>query len=91
MGGRVGGISSKFYKETKGVKVSGGQLVKAGTMLTREGDKWQAGLNIVGRTSLTAGCDGEVYFVKKKNTFKRQVTYINIRPVKLSVAKSSQN
>ena len=89
MGGRVGGISSKYYKETKGIKVSGGQKVTAGTMLTRQGHKWQPGINVNGRTSLTAGCDGEVYFTKKKNGFFRQATYINIRPAQ--VAKSSQN
>ena len=89
MGGRVGGISSKFYKETRGVKVSGGQKVTSGTVLTRQGNKWQAGLNVIGRTSLTAGCDGEVYFTKKKNGFFRQATYINIRPAQ--VAKASQN
>ena len=32
MGGRVGGISSKYYCETGGIKVSGGQQVKAGTI-----------------------------------------------------------
>ncbi len=90
MGGRVGGISSKFYKETKGIKVSGGQEVKAGTVLTRQGHKWQAGINVIGRTNLTAGIDGEVYFTKKKNTFKREKTYINVRPAK-AAAKSSQN
>jgi len=32
MGGRVGGISSKYYCETAGIKVSGGQKVKSGTI-----------------------------------------------------------
>lgn len=89
MGGRVGGISSKFYKETRGIKVSGGQKVTAGTVLTRQGHKWQPGINVIGRTSLTAGCDGEVYFTKKKNGFFKQATYINIRPVQ--AAKPSKN
>ncbi len=80
MGGRVGGISSKFYCETAGVKVSGGQKVKAGTVLTRQGEIWKAGLNVQGRSSLTASVDGEVYFTRKKNSYKRVVTLINIKP-----------
>ena len=80
MGGRVGGISSKYYKETRGVKVSGGQDVTSGTVLTREGHRWQAGLNVIGRTHLTAACDGAVYFTRKRNSYKRVVTYINVKP-----------
>ena len=83
MGGRVGGISSKYYKETRGIKVSGGQCVKAGTMLTREGHRWQPGMNVIGRTHLTAGCQGEVYFTCKKNSSRKVITYINIRPADL--------
>ncbi|MCA9401044.1 MAG: 50S ribosomal protein L27 [Candidatus Omnitrophica bacterium] len=77
---RVGGLTKKYYKETKGMKVSGGQQVKAGTMLTREGHRWVPGLNVNGDMHLVAGCDGEVYFTKKKNRFNRQVTVINIKP-----------
>ena len=80
MGGRVGGISSKYYWETVGVKVSGGQSVKAGTILTRQGHIWKAGLNVIGRTSLTAAVEGEVYFTRKKNSYNRVVTIINIKP-----------
>ena len=81
MGGRVGGLTSKYYKETRGIKVGGGQTVRSGTVLTRQGHKWQPGLNVVGRTHLTAGCDGEVYFTKKKSSYNRVITLINIRPV----------
>jgi ribosomal protein L27 len=81
MGGRVGGLTAKYYKETKGVKVSGGQVVKAGTMLTRQGHKWQRGLNVIGLTSLVAGVEGEVYFTHKRNAYKKRTTYINVRPV----------
>ena len=76
---RVGGLTKKYYKETKGVKVSGGQTVKCGTMLTRDGDRWKPGINVTGRMHLTATCDGEVYFTKKKGNYRRVVTYINIR------------
>ncbi|MCK5013871.1 MAG: 50S ribosomal protein L27 [Candidatus Omnitrophica bacterium] len=78
---RVGGLTTKYYKETRGVKVSGGQKVKCGTMLTRQGDRWKPGLNVTGRTHLTAGCDGEVYFTRKKGNYKKAVTYINVRSV----------
>jgi len=80
MGGRVGGISSKFYAETAGIKVSGGQRVKSGTILTREGNRWKAGINVIGRSSLTAAVEGEVYFTRKKNTAKKVITYVNIKP-----------
>ena len=80
MGGRVGGITSKYYWETRGIKVAGGQRVKSGTLLTRQGSQWKPGINVIGRNSLTAACDGEVYFTKKKNTYKKIITLINIKP-----------
>ena len=79
MGGRVGGLTAKFYRETRGVKVSGGQFVKSGTVLTRKGDRWKPGINVIGLMSLTAACDGEVYFTKKRGNYKRTVTYIHVR------------
>ena len=79
---RVGGLTKKFYAETKGVKVTGGQKVKTGTMLTRQGHKWKPGLNVSGRNHLTALCDGEVYFTKEKNNYRKMVTVINVRPSK---------
>jgi len=79
MSGRVGGLTHKRYAETRGVKVSGGQNVKAGTVLTREGSRWKPGINVIGKMHLTAGCDGEIYFTRKKNRFNKVVTYINVR------------
>jgi len=76
---RVGGLSSKFYRETKGIKVTSGQTVKAGTVLTRQGHKWQPGINVIGQAHLNAGCDGEIYFTRKKDKSKKIVTYINVR------------
>ncbi|MFA5059418.1 MAG: 50S ribosomal protein L27 [Candidatus Omnitrophota bacterium] len=84
---RLGGLSTINYKETKGMKVSGGQVVKAGTILTREGHRWQPGINVDGRTSLTASCDGEVYFTRKRGSYRRAVTLINIKPKALKEAK----
>lgn len=77
---RRGGLSKINYKETHGLKVSGGQPVKAGTVLTREGDKWKPGLNVIGRTLLTAACDGEVYFTRRTGKYKTAITLVNIRP-----------
>ena len=79
---KVGGLTKKFYRETRGMKVTGGQKVNCGTMLTREGHRWKPGLNVVGRMHLSAACDGEVYFTKKKGKYKRAVTFINIKPLK---------
>ena len=84
---KVGGTTKKYYKETRGIKVSGGQVVRAGTVLTRRGDRWKPGINVIGMTLLTAGCDGEVYFTKKSGHYKRAVTYVNIKPVAADVAK----
>ena len=77
---RVGGLSSKFYRETRGVKVSGGQFVKSGTVLTRRGDRFKPGRNVLGLSHLNAACDGEIYFTKKRGNYKRELTIINVRP-----------
>ena len=78
---RKGGLSSKFYCETTGIKVTGGQVVKAGAMLTRQGDRWKPGLNVVGRMNLTAVAAGEVYFTRKRNASGAAITVVNVRPV----------
>jgi ribosomal protein L27 len=77
---RLGKTTKKYYKETRGLKVSGGQVVKAGTVLTRQGDKWHPGINVTGRTHLTALCDGEVYFTKKMGSYKKVLTIVNVKP-----------
>ena len=77
---RVGGLTHKFYRETKGLKASGGQKVKSGTILTREGHRWKPGLNVTGTMHLVAKCDGEVYFTRKKSRANKLITIINIRP-----------
>lgn len=78
---RRGGLSHKIYKETRGIKVAGGQIVKSGTVITREGDRWQPGINVLGRTLLTAACDGQVYFTKKRGNYKRAVTVVHVKPL----------
>ena len=76
---KVGGKTTKFYTETRGLKVSGGQAVRAGSVLTRQGDRWKPGVNVTGSMHLTARCGGEVYFTRKKNRYGKVVTYINVR------------
>lgn len=76
---RLGHTTKRYYKETGGVKVTSGEKIKAGTLLTREGHRWKAGRNVIGLNHLTAACDGEVYFTRKKNRYRKVVTYINIK------------
>lgn len=79
---RLGGTTTKYYKDTRGIKVSGGQFVRAGTVLTRCGDRWKAGKNVIGRMHLTAACDGIVYFTHKKGRYKFRVnTYVHVQPL----------
>jgi ribosomal protein L27 len=85
---RKGGLSAKFYRETAGIKVTGGQTVKAGTMLTRQGDKWKPGLNVVGRMHLTSIVAGQVYFTHKRNTYGNAVTVVNVRSVEAKAPKA---
>lgn len=83
---RVGGLTHRFYKETKGLKISGGSRVKAGTILTREGHRWKPGINVNGTNHLTAAIDGEVYFTKKKNNYNKIATVVNVKSVKKSAS-----
>ena len=76
---RLGHTTKRYYKETRGIKVGAGQKVKSGTILTRQGHRWKAGENVMGLTHLTAACDGEIYFAKKKGNYGQVVTYINVR------------
>ncbi|MCM8783937.1 MAG: 50S ribosomal protein L27 [Candidatus Omnitrophica bacterium] len=80
-GGASGYRKSKHYPDTKGIKVSAGQIVKPGTLLTREGDKWRPGKNVGGKDHLFALCKGKISFQKKKNNRNKINTYINIIPV----------
>lgn len=77
----VGGVTHKHYPETKGMKITSGEHVKKGTILTREGNRWKAGLNVGGKATLYALCDGVLYFSTKKGTYRttKRYTYINIK------------
>lgn len=87
---KVGGTTTKFYRETKGLKVTGGQKVKAGTVLTRQGDRWKPGINVLGQMHLTAACDGEIYFTKKKGTYKKVLTCVNVKPLAKKAPKKTK-
>lgn len=78
---RRGGLSHIHYRETRGLKVTAGQLVKTGNILTRQADKWKAGINVKGQGTLYASVDGKVYFTHRKSRYqtKKAETVINIK------------
>lgn len=82
-GGASGHKKSKQYIDTKGIKVGAGQLVRTGTILTRQGNKWKAGINVGDSGTLYALCEGKVYFTRQKRGSNRKQTRINITPLKL--------
>ena len=67
--------------QTLHVAPGGTCLYSATTIETREGHRWKPGQNVNGTNHLTAAIDGEVYFTKSKNRFRKVVTVINVRPV----------
>ena len=88
-GGPSGHLKSKHYVDTRGLKVAGGEFVKAGTILTRQGNKWKAGNNVGDSGTLFALCDGKIYFTKRKSGMNRVKTHINILPVKSTKDKTA--
>ncbi|PIW62809.1 MAG: 50S ribosomal protein L27 [Candidatus Omnitrophica bacterium CG12_big_fil_rev_8_21_14_0_65_50_5] len=78
---KKGGKTSRFFRETRGLKTSGGQKVTSGSVLTRQGAKWKPGVNVNGEAHLTAACDGEVYFTHKKSSYRRLQTLVNVKAV----------
>lgn len=87
-GGPSGHLKSKHYLDTKGLKVSAGQLVKSGTILTRQGNRWKAGNNVGDSGTLFALRTGRVYFTRRKGSYNKTRTYINIEPVESRQKKS---
>jgi len=82
----TGGFSTP--KKDKMIKVSGGQLVKTGQILSRGINTYRAGNNVKGIATLQALCDGKVYFSKKKTPAGRPRTFINILKEHKHLAKS---
>ncbi|MBL7131367.1 MAG: 50S ribosomal protein L27 [Candidatus Omnitrophica bacterium] len=86
---RRGGLSHINYKETKGIKATEGQLVKKGATLTRQGDKWKAGINTSGKSTVYALCDGAVYFKKRKGAYHKRKLFTTINIKEISKNKKS--
>jgi ribosomal protein L27 len=74
----VGGFSRP--KKDKAVKVSCGQLVKTGQILTRGMPTYKAGINVKGLDTLFALSCGKVYFTRKKTPHGKFRTFVNIMP-----------
>jgi len=55
-------------------------IVCGSVAVTREGHRWKPGRNVIGRTHLTAACDGVVQFSRKRGHYKRAVTFIHVKP-----------
>jgi len=75
----AGGFSTP--KKDKAVKVSGGQMVETGKILSRGLSTYKAGMNVKGIATLQALCPGKVYFTRKKTSHGKFRTFINIQPV----------
>lgn len=71
-------------KKDKAVKVSAGQVVKTGEILSRGIPTYKAGAHTQGMGCITALCAGKVYFTKKKTPHGRVRTFINVLPLKNS-------
>jgi len=67
-------------KKDKMIKVSGGQLVRAGEIVARGVDKYKAGANVKGKGTLYALCCGKINFTRKKSPRGSVRTYINVVP-----------
>lgn len=74
----TGGFSTP--KKDKAVKISGGELVKTGQILSRGIASYKAGTNVKGEATLYALCPGKVYFSRKKTSHGKVRTFINIVP-----------
>ncbi|MBI4972585.1 MAG: 50S ribosomal protein L27 [Candidatus Omnitrophica bacterium] len=74
----VGGKSRP--RKDQGVKVSEGQMVKTGQILSREYVAYKPGRNVGGLTTLFALCNGKIHFSKKKTPHGKVRTFLNILP-----------
>ncbi|MEW6101224.1 MAG: 50S ribosomal protein L27 [Candidatus Omnitrophota bacterium] len=72
----AGGFSTP--KKDKALKISGGEAVKTGQILVRGKPVYKAGINVKGKGSLFALCDGKVSFTKKKTPHGKARTFINV-------------
>ena len=67
-------------KKDKALKISSGELVKTGQILSRGIPTYKAGVNVKGLGTLYALSPGKIYFTKKKTSKGKVRTFINIAP-----------
>lgn len=67
-------------KKDKALKVSGGERVLTGEILSRGLSTYKAGINVKGIATLHALCPGEIYFTRKKTSHGKARTFLNVRP-----------
>ena len=65
-------------KKDTGLKVSGGQTVKAGQILARSISNYKAGKNVKGIGTIFALREGKVAFSRKKTPHGKFKTFINV-------------
>ena len=65
-------------KKDASLKVSGGQQVKAGQILSRDTRHYKAGVNTIAGKDIVAACSGKVYFSRKKTSRGWRV-FINVQ------------
>mgnify|MGYP001769197013 CR=1 FL=1 len=66
-------------KKDKKLKASAGAKVITGSILVRGLDTYKAGINVKGRGTLYAACDGTVFFTHRKAPRGTVKTYINVK------------
>lgn len=69
-------------KKDEQLKVSEGQCVKVGTILSRHINKYKAGKNTRGEGSIFALVEGIVHFTRKKTPHGKFRTFVNVMPKK---------
>lgn len=69
-------------KKDKAMKVSSGEVVKAGQILSRGVGVYKRGTNVGGLDTLYALCPGKIYFSKTKTSRGKVRTFLNIMPIK---------
>lgn len=74
----TGGFSTP--KKDICIKVSSGQRVKTGEILSRGVSTYKPGKNVGGLNTLYALCPGEIAFSRKKTNSGKARTFINVIP-----------
>lgn len=67
-------------KKDEALKVSNGQPVKTGQILSRAMNQYKAGANARGVGTIFSLSAGKVYFTKKKTPHGKFRTFINVAP-----------